>query len=594
MLLVFIKLASVLPLWYNEARNTERRVCMLNDLYTVQGQHLSDTPWHAYPRPQLKRDSYWNLNGQWEFTATDNGELPEVYDQTICVPFCPESLLSGIHKHFPEGYSLFYRRQLILPEGFQKDRVLLHFGAVDQTAEIYINGQLAGSHIGGYEAFSVDITDFLQDTNELVVRATDDLRSKVLPYGKQTTKRGGMWYTPVSGIWQTVWAESVPDNYIQSLDIQADMGQAVITISPALSGKILLDGKEYPLTNGKAVLRPENPQLWSPEHPHLYDFTVETGDDRVESYFALRILEIKTVGKYPRLCLNGKPYFFHGLLDQGYWSDGLFTPAAPDGFQRDIFAMKALGFNTLRKHIKIEPEQFYYDCDRWGMIVFQDMVNNGDYSFLRDTALPTIGLQKLGDKHMHRDEETRKAFRDGMAATVRQLKNHPCICYWTIFNEGWGQFDSDRMYEALKAMDRSRFIDTTSGWFRQKKSDVESLHIYFGSWNKLKACEKPLVLSEFGGYCYGVKDHLFHSDQAYGYKSCKSLTDFNRDLQKLYREKVLPAAEKGLCAAIYTQVSDVEDEINGLLTYDRKACKADGDELRALAQKLQEAVKQTQ
>ena len=564
---------------------------MLKDLYTVQGQRVSEQPWQSYPRPQLKRDSYVNLNGKWDFTISNNTKLPVSYDKTIFVPFCPESLLSGLHQHFPEGSSLFYRRKLVLPEGFQKDRVLLHFGAVDQYAEIYVNGKLAGSHTGGYEAFTVEITPYLQAENELVVRATDDLRSKVLPYGKQTLNRGGMWYTPVSGIWQTVWVESVPETYIQSLSIQADCEKAVITTQPAVQGEILLEGKTYPLLDGKAEIRPENPQLWSPEKPYLYRFTVQTDCDRVESYFALRSLEIKKVGQYPRLCLNGKPYFFHGLLDQGYWSDGIYTPADSEGFQRDIFAMKALGFNMLRKHIKVEPEQFYYDCDRWGMIVFQDMVNNGDYSFFRDTALPTAGFQKLNDTKMHRDAQTRQAFRDGMAATVRQLKNHPCICCWTIFNEGWGQFDSDNMYEELKKLDSTRFIDTTSGWFRRKKSDVESLHIYFGSWKKLKPCDKPLVLSEFGGYCYSIPEHIFNPEKAYGYKTCKSLTDFNRDLQTLYREKVLPAAEKGLCAAVYTQVSDVEDEINGLLTYDRKACKADGDELRIIAQKLQNAVK---
>ena len=561
---------------------------MLVDLYTVQGEKIAEKPWQNYPRPQMKRENYVNLNGRWEFTVTNTSQLPESYDKTILVPFCPESLLSGIHSHFPEGSSLFYRTRL--PVKPQAGRLLLHFGAVDQYAEIYVNQKLVGSHLGGYQAFTFDITDFLGQENQLVVRATDDLRSHVLPYGKQTLNRGGMWYTPVSGIWQTVWAEWVPESHVEKLDIRADAEQAVITVTPALSGTVTVGEKTYPLRDGVCTVKPEEPVLWSPEKPHLYRFTLETAEDRVESYFALRSLKIQKVDGIPRLCLNGKPYFFHGLLDQGYWSDGLFTPADGEGFQRDIFAMKGLGFNMLRKHIKVEPEQFYYDCDRYGMIVFQDMVNNGDYSFFRDTALPTVGIQKRNDKKLHRDAVTRAAFIAGMEATVEQLKNHPCICCWTIFNEGWGQFDSDAMYHHLKKLDDSRFIDTTSGWFRRKESDVESLHIYFGSWKKLKVCEKPLVLSEFGGYAYAIDKHLFNPEKAYGYKSCKDLVSFNRDLQKLYREKVLPAVKAGLCAAVYTQVSDVEDEINGLLTYDRKACKADGDELRTLAQALRNAI----
>ncbi len=563
---------------------------MLMDLYTVEGECVPETPWEAYPRPQMKRESYLNLNGTWDFAVQEDGALPAAYDKQILVPFCPESSLSGIKEHYPDGYFLFYRRKLVLPPDFRKDRVLLHFGAVDQVATVFVNGKKAGMHTGGYGAFTVDITDFLREENELVVRCMDDLRSHVLPYGKQTLTRGGMWYTPVSGIWQTVWLESVASQYIEKLDIEADGEKAIITLTPPLSGKVILEDREYILQNGKVEIAPETPKLWSPETPYLYRFAVQTQSDRVESYFALRSLSIKNWGGYPRLCLNGKPYFFHGLLDQGYWPDGIYTPAESTGFQRDIFAMKALGFNTLRKHIKVEPEQFYYDCDRYGMIVFQDMVNNGDYSFFRDTALPTVGVQKISDVHLHRDKATRKAFLAGMTETVMQLKNHPCICCWTIFNEGWGQFDSDRVYETMKTLDSSRFIDATSGWFRQKKSDVESLHIYFGSWKKLKACQKPLVLSEFGGYCYAMPGHLFNPEKAYGYKTCESMESFNRDLQKLYKEKILPGAEKGLCAAIYTQVSDVEDEINGLLTYDRKACKADGDELRDIALKLQKAV----
>ena len=560
------------------------------DLYTPQGEQISSAPLQSYPRPQMRRESYVNLNGWWAFTVSSQTQLPACYDREILVPYCPESLLSGIHTHFPEGSSLFYRRLLPIKKPENGNRILLHFGAVDQYAEIYVNQKLVCTHWDGYQAFSCDITDFLQEENQLTVRATDDLRSCRMPYGKQTLTRGGMWYTPVSGIWQTVWLEEVPQSYIAELDIQTDDAQAVVTVTPALDGTVLFEGQTVALQGGKAVLKPRNPQYWSPENPHLYTFTVKAGADQVESYFALRTLSVKTVNGVHRLCLNGKPYFFHGLLDQGYYSDGLFTPASEQNFENDILQMKALGFNTLRKHIKVEPEQFYYLCDKLGMVVFQDMVNNGRYSFLRDTALPTIGLQKRSDRKLHKDPQSRKAFLQGMENTVQQLKNHPCVCYWTIFNEGWGQFDSDNVCAHLRALDSSRFIDATSGWFRGENTDVESLHIYFGSWKKLKSKNRPLVLSEFGGYCYAVEQHIFNPQKSYGYKSCKTSEDFCRDLEKLYTEKVIPAAQKGLCAAIYTQVSDVEDEINGLLTYDRKVCKVQPEPMLKIAAALREAV----
>ena len=563
---------------------------MLNDLYTTHGENLAGIPWQAYPRPQLRRESYVNLNGPWEFGIGKNA-FPSRFDRTILVPFCPESLLSGIHEHFPEGSALCYRRTFFLPDDFNRGRVLLHIGAADQHLTCFINDKKIGNHIGGYTAFTFDITDALiPGENEIKFRCHDDLNNRTLPYGKQTLNRGGMWYTPVSGSWQTVWLESVPGAYIQELDIQVTLEKATVTVTPALSGKITCEGAEYPLVDGKAVIAPELPHPWSPEDPYLYEFTVEAGEDRVESYFALRTIETKILRGKPRLCLNGKPYFFHGLLDQGYWPDGIYTPAAPSCYSQDILAMKALGFNTLRKHIKVEPEEFYYQCDRLGMVVFQDMVNNGDYSFFRDTALPTIGIQRLKDKNMHRDETIRAQFLRCMEETVKQLKNHPCILYWTIFNEGWGQFDSDNVYEKMKALDSSRIIDSTSGWFRQKKSDVDSRHIYFSPWSSLKKSDKPLVLSEFGGYALPVEGHLFNPEKAYGYKSCKSMEDFRVSIEKLYREKVLPAVDRGLCAAIITQVSDVEDEINGFLTYDRKVNKADQGAMGSIARDLQAAV----
>jgi len=561
----------------------------LQALFTSRGEALTGTPWDVYPRPQLRRDSFLNLNGSWDFAVNDGAPAGH-YDRKILVPFCPESQLSGIREHFPEGAFLCYRKHFTLPEGFRKDRVLLHLGAVDQICDIYVNQAHVSRHIGGYNSFSVDITDALQPQNELVICARDSLTTHVLPYGKQTLTRGGMWYTPVSGIWQSVWLESVPQNHIHSLDIQVSLTSARITVSPALNGTVFLDDRQFPLTEGIATVTPDNPRLWSPEEPYLYRFRIVTEEDQIDSYFALRTLETKTVNGIPRLCLNGKPYFFHGLLDQGYWPDGIYTPASPECYADDILSMKELGFNTLRKHIKVEPEQFYYDCDRLGMIVFQDMVNNGDYSFFRDTALPTVGLQKLPDKGLHKDPATRQAFLDCMEETVVQLKNHPCIVYWTIFNEGWGQFDSTAVYQKLKALDATRFIDSTSGWFRGGDSDVESLHIYFGSWKKLKLSKKPLVLSEFGGYAYPEAEHLFNPEKAYGYKSCPTREAFRTDLETLYRSRILPAISKGLCAAIYTQVSDVEDEINGLLTYDRKVCKADPEVMTAIARELQNAM----
>ena len=395
-----------------------------------------------------------------------------------------------------------------------------------------------------------------------------------------------MWYTPVSGIWQTIWLESVPRCFIEKLQIENRGSRVKISIEPALEGRVrVCDLGEYVLKDGCVEIAPEYPHLWSPEDPFLYNFTVETDEDRLESYFALRSLEIKAVDGYPRLCLNGKPYFFHGLLDQGYWPDGLFTPAAPECYAEDILTMKRLGFNTLRKHIKVEPEEFYYQCDKLGMIVFQDMVNNGDYSFFRDTALPTIGLQKLDDRKLHKDPSIRSEFLRCMEATVRQLKNHPCICYWTIFNEGWGQFDSDNVYEQFRKLDDTRFIDSTSGWFRRKKTDVDSRHVYFKPV-KLTSGEKPLVLSEFGGYSFKPEGHVFNTEKTYGYGKFTDQEEISTAVETLYLEQIVPAMERGLCAAIYTQVSDIEDETNGLLSYDRKVLKLDADRMQAIAQRL--------
>ena len=562
---------------------------MLHELTTIHGENVTGTPWAVHPRPQMKRENWLNLNGAWDFAV---GE-PNFSGKTIRVPFCPESALSGVKEHYPEGTALWYRRKVILPEGFNRGRVLLHIGAADQIAEVTVNGKMLLRHEGGYDAFSVDITEALLPENEITVCCRDDLNDQSFPYGKQVLpeKRGGMWYTPVSGIWQSVWLESVPETYIRKLNIENRGASVIISTEPALNGFVKVNGLgDFALENGTVTISPEEPHFWSPEDPFLYDFTVAAGEDRIQSYFAIRTLEVKQIGDYPRLCLNGKPYFFHGLLDQGYWPDGIFTPAVPECYADDILMMKKLGFNTLRKHIKVEPEEFYYQCDKLGMIVFQDMVNNSDYNFLRDTALPTVGIQKLDDRKLHGDEVSRRRFLEGMEATVKQLKNHPSICYWTIFNEGWGQFDSDNVYEQFKKLDDTRFIDSTSGWFRREKTDVDSRHVYFRKVRLEGDGKKPLVLSEFGGKTYQVEGHVFNPDKTYGYGGCDSLESLNEAVAKLYLDEILPCVRRGLCAAIYTQVSDVEDEINGLVTYDRKVEKMDPARMYPIAAMLQQAV----
>ena len=550
----------------------------------------------VHPRPQLRRETWMDLNGKWDFAVQADEKKPEAFDRTILVPYCPESALSGIHNHFPEGSFLFYRRYVRLPEAAAGHRILLHMGAADQALTCYVNGVEIGSHTGGYTAFTMDITRAVREENEILLRVRDDLTDTAFPRGKQSLTPGGMWYTPVSGIWQSVWLEWVPETYIQSLDIRADMTEAVLDTGDAsLSGTVTVMAPEenvtLPLTGGRAVFRPETPRLWSPEDPYLYEFEINTGADRVSGYFALRSWDIRNVDGIPRLCVNGKPRFFHGLLDQGYWPDGIYTPPSPDCYRQEILAMKRMGFNTLRKHIKVEPEEFYYQCDKLGMFVFQDMVSNGDYSYLKDTILPTLGFQRKNDRRAHPDKRSRQMFLDNMKAQVLQLKNHPCIAMWTIFNEGWGQFDATAAYHTLKALDDSRFVCSCSGWFRGGESDVFSRHIYFGQWHHLKRTDKPLVLTEFGGICLAVDGHLYNPDKSYGYQSSKDSEDYRKKLLTLYRKHILPAIPKGLCAAIYTQVSDVEEEINGLLTYDRQVTKPDAEEMRCLSDTLYTAVR---
>ena len=564
-------------------------------LLTKWGRSLPDIPWSKYPRPQLVRDSFFCLNGKWEFAS--GSEAPSQFKEEITVPFPPQSILSGICRNFEAEEKLFYRRKFELPEGFLKDILLLNIGACDQECSVYINEQYAGGNIGGYNSFSLDITDLLQDgENEILIEVFDDPELVLLPYGKQRKKRGGMWYTPISGIWQSIWLESVPKAYIKSIKTTTSDNNVSMVFEGIESGHISVetsDGKFIcEIADSMAEFKISEPRKWSPEDPYLYRFTAVSDQDHIESYFALRDLEIAEIDGIKRPLLNGKPYYFHGLLDQGYYSDGIYTPAAEEAYAFDISAMKNMGFNMLRKHIKIEPERFYYECDRLGMIVFQDMVNNSDYSFIRDTALPTIGIKKLNDKRLHKNTDERAAFISGMETTVAQLFNHPSICQWTIFNEGWGQFCSSDMYDLLRGLDSTRFIDSASGWFESEKSDFYSPHIYFKPI-KLSPKSKPIFISEFGGYSCKIEGHCFNLNQEFGYRHFDTTEEFSKALEELYIKQVIPSLKCGVCGSVYTQVSDVEDETNGLLTYDRAEQKIETTRMKSVSDKLFDAFKQS-
>ena len=546
-------------------------------------------PLPEYPRPQFRRDSYLSLNGEWDFGTSADSDNIEYFGK-ITVPYPPESLLSGLEKNFKDGELLFYKKHFTLPKGFRQGRVILHFGAVDQIATVFLNGRELGTHEGGYHPFSFDITDALiNGENELTVTVSDTLDG-IYPYGKQRHKRGGMWYTPVSGIWQTVWLESIPEGAIRGVKISQNMTSVKIECDGgALPIRLIMkeSGRVYESENGNFEIAPETAKLWSPESPYLYYFTLENECDRVESYFALREIGVKNINATPRLTLNGKPYLFNGLLDQGYFPDGIFTPASYDAYRDDILAAKSLGFNMLRKHIKIEPLIFYHLCDTLGIVVFQDMVNNSDYSFIRDTVLPTVGMKRLSDKNLHKNPRSREKFRTAMRKTQELLYNSPSVLYYTIFNEGWGQFSADENYKMAKALDESRIYDATSGWFWQKLSDVDSHHVYFKRAKIDGFSERPVVLSEFGGYSFRPFGHLF-GPANYGYAVYKTREEFENAVEKLYREEIFPLARKGISALVYTQLSDVEDETNGFLSYDRECIKADTAKMEALMRELYE------
>lgn len=531
-----------------------------------------------YPRPLLRRKQWTSLNGEWNLCG-----------RKINVPYPPQAPLSGWAGEVPEH--LIYEKESVLPKAGPGQRVLLHFGAVDQKASVFVNGNSAGTHEGGYLPFSFDITGLLREgTNVIRVEAEDKL-SHDYPYGKQTKRPGGMWYTQVSGIWQTVWTETVPDDFVTGVDFDTDTegvawsirtsagNGAHISVSDDMGEVMSSDA-----TEGRAIVPEERRHLWTPEDPYLYDVRITTpGGDEVTSYIALRSVTSETCDGVPRVCLNGRPVFLHGVLDQGYFPQGIFLPESSSTYEKDIKMLKDMGFNTIRKHIKIEPERFYYECDRLGMLVIQDMVNSGDYSFFRDTVLPTIGIKHHSDR-TERTGTREEFFIRHMLGTAEHLHSHPCVVAFTVFNEGWGQFNSDDAYEMLKNKEPGRLIDSASGWFSQEKSDLDSEHVYFRV-RKLKPDRRPMLLSECGGFVFDT-DPGKRKGPVWGYGKCGSSEQLTARIEDMYRRMVIPAICRGLCGSIYTQLSDVENELNGLVTYDRTRLKVDAARMRRLSEEI--------
>ncbi|MBP8640834.1 MAG: glycoside hydrolase family 2 [Oscillospiraceae bacterium] len=554
--------------------------------------HLLD----EYPRPQMKRESYLNLNGVWDYAITDTENTPEKYDGEILVPFSPESDLSGVCRTLLPSQTLWYRRTVCVPNGFNHGRILLHFGAVDQQATVFINGVEVGSHVGGYTPFSLDITSNFNEENTLVVKVRDFSDSSYFSRGKQKTARGGIWYTAQSGIWQTVWLESVPSEYIAGIKLTPLFDESELELS-VISGSRLpcraqTNGQEISFFSNETVkLKLHDFIAWSPENPHLYPLSISMGEDSVDSYFGMRKFSVESDEKgVCRLYLNNKPYFHNGLLDQGYFCDGLYTAPSDEAMIFDIQTAKDLGFTMLRKHIKIEPLRFYYHCDRLGMLVWQDMVNGGGKYKTLTIASPLVtGIHWKDSRYKlfsRVDKDGREQYYREVDETVRHLYNTVSLAMWVPFNEGWGQFDAAEAVKRILKLDNTRTIDHASGWHDQKIGEIRSLHVYFKPYlYKKDKLGRAVVLSEFGGYNYRAEGHCFN-DRDFGYKRLKTQAELLSAYEHLYNNEILPAKEKGLCATVYTQLTDVEDELNGLITYDRKVIKLPAENVLDINKKL--------
>ena len=573
------------------------------DLLTRWGRELDPVNvLPEYPRPQLVRDSYLNLNGTWEHAVTRaDAPPPAGYDGPIVVPFSPEAPLSGVRRQLQPDEQLWYRRGFTLPAGFVRDRVLLHFGAVDQSCRVWVNDVEVGGNDGGYWAFHLDITRALRaGENTLVVAVRDHSDDHQHAFGKQRLERGAIWYTAQSGIWQTVWLESVPATWVGRLTLTPHLdddhrcGDLEVTVHAVGTdtdqpAQVAVAGRAVDVTPGEPVrIRIDDVRLWSPDDPHLYDVEVRLGGDRVTSYAGMRSVGTTTdPDGHPRITLNGEPMLHVGVLDQGYWPDGLMTAPSDEALVHDIATMKRLGFTMLRKHIKIEPMRWYHHCDRLGMLVWQDAVNGGGpyrrRAVARASEQPfddTVRRRRLGRS----DKAGRLLFEAELARTLGQLHDVVSVVVWVPFNEGWGQFDAARVAGEVAQRDPSRLVDHASGWHDQGSGDVWSLHVYqreFEVPTRAREDRRVLGLTEYGGVSLRVPGHVWDEDRTFGHGTSETREEWLRAFTALHVHQLGPAVRRGLSATVYTQLSDVEDEVNGLLTYDREQLKAPEAEIRA-------------
>lgn len=567
-------------------------------------------PLAEYPRPQFERKDWICLNGEYDYAVTgDTADAPKKYDGKILVPFSVESELSGVGKALLPEQRLWYRRKFTVGKEFSGKEALLHFGAVDWQCSVWVNGKLVGEHTGGYNPFTFNITDVITEgENELVVKVFDPTDAGHQQRGKQILVTKGFWYTATSGIWQTVWLEPVNRCRIDSLRLVPDIDEGVIRINIKRTckcgGKLyakVLEGDKVVFDSeiaDKAAIPVPDARLWSPEAPFLYTLLLTldcNGEkDEVSSYFGMRKFSIvKDSAGIPRLGLNNKPYFQRGLLDQGYWPESQLTPPTDEAMIFDIEKMKELGYNMLRKHIKEEPLRWYYHCDRLGMLVWQDMISGGQYiGNVLAGVLPNINIHVKDSKYksFKRDKpEWRQEFKDELFGMIDNLYNCVSVCCWVPFNEGWGQFDAKEIGTAIKNYDPSRFVDHASGWHDQGGPEFKSIHKYIlpvHAPTARRTAGRPIVLSEYGGYSWNIVEHAWNPKRSFGYIMFKNSEKLSAAYKRLHESQVIPLINKGLCATVYTQVSDVEFEVNGIYSYDRKILKLDADTVRAVNAKL--------